>query len=1217
MKSRPNRSAELPWTGERYVPELEGEIRLEHVHRYLLAREITQGKDVLDIACGEGYGSNLLAEVANSVIGVDISPETIDHAQSIYQKKNLDFKVGSCAQIPLADASVDLVVSFETIEHHNEHEQMMREIKRTLRPGGLLILSTPNKREYTDASGQRNQFHVKELYREDLEKLLRASFKNVALYGQRVQTGSYSAPLSPEICPAFKTFSESAEKSKNQEGILRPLYLIALSSDEALPILSAGLLEGENALTSKDAIIQKLTKDFESRSQWAQSLDKEIESSRASYQKLQSEFLERTEWAERLDAELAALREKLSASEEELRKRGEQGHLLEQELEKSRNLYQQLRHEYIELNKDFESRSQWAQSLDKEIESSRASYQKLQSEFLERTEWAERLDAELAALREKLSASEEELRKRGEQGHLLEQELEKSRNLYQQLRHEYIELNKDFESRSQWAQSLDKEIESSRASYQKLQSEFLERTEWAKRLDEELKSIQGSTSWKLTCPLRYCGCKMRELGKRAAEGFHFLSKKLYHKLPFSPRIKWRLRRLFYQLTRGNEPPHISQATPVVEMPKDFSDLKFTPLFLRASQNPAVTIVIPVYNNCEYTFQCLKSIAENTTDIDYEVLVVDDCSTDRTREMLAVVSTAQVLRNKKNSGFLFSCNSGAKKARGEYIVFLNNDTVVTPRWLEELLETFKAHPEAGLVGSKLLYPDGRLQEAGGIIWRDASGWNYGRLDDPQKPEYNYLREVDYCSGACVMVPKKLFMDLGGFDKRYAPAYAEDADLAFQIRQAGRKVFYQPLSQIIHFEGISSGTDLSSGVKKYQLINQEKFQKKWASVLQKHRPNGENPDFEKERSVQKRILVIDACTLTPDQDAGSLTVFNHLKIFQSLGYKVAFIPNNLVYIDRYTADIQRMGVECLYQPYIGSIEAHLRKHGPNYDAVMLCRPYVADAHIDAVRKHCPKATVIFDTEDLHFIREQRHAELEKNQELDQRAAATKKQELLVAAKADYTIVVNPLERDVLLAENPALNVAVIQPPREIYGTDVPFDDRNGIVFIGGFQHTPNVDAALYFVKDILPHVRARLGNVKFYVIGSRPTEAILSLASENIIVTGYVSDLEPYFKRCRVSVAPIRYGAGIKCKILTSLSHGVPVVATSLACEGMGLEHGNEVLIADEPEDFAEELEALYSHRELWQRISKNGLDAMQRQYSFEAARETFKRLLTERNAPVAA
>ncbi len=1126
MKSRPNRSAELPWTGERYVPELEGEIRLEHVHRYLLAREITQGKDVLDIACGEGYGSNLLAEVANSVIGVDISPETIDHAQSIYQKKNLDFKVGSCAQIPLADASVDLVVSFETIEHHNEHEQMMREIKRTLRPGGLLILSTPNKREYTDASGQRNQFHVKELYREDLEKLLRASFKNVALYGQRVQTGSYSAPLSPEICPAFKTFSESAEKSKNQEGILRPLYLIALSSDEALPILSAGLLEGENALTSKDAIIQKLTKDFESR-------------------------------------------------------------------------------------------SQWAQSLDKEIESSRASYQKLQSEFLERTEWAERLDAELAALREKLSASEEELRKRGEQGHLLEQELEKSRNLYQQLRHEYIELNKDFESRSQWAQSLDKEIESSRASYQKLQSEFLERTEWAKRLDEELKSIQGSTSWKLTCPLRYCGCKMRELGKRAAEGFHFLSKKLYHKLPFSPRIKWRLRRLFYQLTRGNEPPHISQATPVVEMPKDFSDLKFTPLFLRASQNPAVTIVIPVYNNCEYTFQCLKSIAENTTDIDYEVLVVDDCSTDRTREMLAVVSTAQVLRNKKNSGFLFSCNSGAKKARGEYIVFLNNDTVVTPRWLEELLETFKAHPEAGLVGSKLLYPDGRLQEAGGIIWRDASGWNYGRLDDPQKPEYNYLREVDYCSGACVMVPKKLFMDLGGFDKRYAPAYAEDADLAFQIRQAGRKVFYQPLSQIIHFEGISSGTDLSSGVKKYQLINQEKFQKKWASVLQKHRPNGENPDFEKERSVQKRILVIDACTLTPDQDAGSLTVFNHLKIFQSLGYKVAFIPNNLVYIDRYTADIQRMGVECLYQPYIGSIEAHLRKHGPNYDAVMLCRPYVADAHIDAVRKHCPKATVIFDTEDLHFIREQRHAELEKNQELDQRAAATKKQELLVAAKADYTIVVNPLERDVLLAENPALNVAVIQPPREIYGTDVPFDDRNGIVFIGGFQHTPNVDAALYFVKDILPHVRARLGNVKFYVIGSRPTEAILSLASENIIVTGYVSDLEPYFKRCRVSVAPIRYGAGIKCKILTSLSHGVPVVATSLACEGMGLEHGNEVLIADEPEDFAEELEALYSHRELWQRISKNGLDAMQRQYSFEAARETFKRLLTERNAPVAA
>jgi GT2 family glycosyltransferase/glycosyltransferase involved in cell wall biosynthesis len=640
----------------------------------------------------------------------------------------------------------------------------------------------------------------------------------------------------------------------------------------------------------------------------------------------------------------------------------------------------------------------------------------------------------------------------------------------------------------------------------------------------------------------------------------------------------------------------------------------TPTRIPRSEDPEVSIVIPVYNKWAYTAACLRSLADTSCRAGFEVIVVDDLSTDVTPQRLAAVEGLVSLRNEQNLGFVGSCNRGAEQARGRYIVMLNNDTQVMNGWLDALLETFERFPDTGLAGARLVYPDGTLQEAGGIIFRDGSGWNYGKGDSADRPEYQFSREVDYCSGACIMLPTSLFRELGGFDPHYAPAYYEDTDLAFRIRQRGLRVRLQAAATIVHHEGVTSGTDIGSGTKRYQAVNREKFLQRWQAELAQFPAPIVDPDDRgeirraRDHRLRGRVLVVDAYTPEPDQDSGSLRLRYLMSCLQDLGYGVTFLPDNRAHAGRYTSDLQAAGIEAVYGPWADSLQRFFAERGGEFDFVMISRHYVASRYLPLLKRHCPRARVIFDTVDLHYLREERLAKLENSASLARTAAQTRRSELAVIAAADATLVVSPVEQSVLREAAPKARVHVISNVHEIVGSRCPFRERQDLFFVGGYQHPPNIDAARWFVGSIWPLIREELPDARFHLVGSKAPDEVRALHGNGVVFHGFVENIEPFLDGCRIAVAPLRYGAGVKGKVNMSMSRGQPVVATPMAVEGMFAKAGRDVMVAETAADFAAAVVQLYRDEALWNRVSAGGLENVQKYFSVETARLGLRELL---------
>lgn len=633
---------------------------------------------------------------------------------------------------------------------------------------------------------------------------------------------------------------------------------------------------------------------------------------------------------------------------------------------------------------------------------------------------------------------------------------------------------------------------------------------------------------------------------------------------------------------------------------------------RQSGPLAASIIIPVYRNLLDTLACLVSLLEQETELTYEILIGDDHSPDVTPDVLVGIGgIVHVIRHEQNLGFLGNCNSAAEAASGKNVVFLNNDTLILSGWLDSLVGALDRDPTIGLVGSKLINWDGTLQEAGGIFWKDGSAWNYGRNQDPRRPEFNYLKDTDYCSGAAIALPTALWRALKGFDPLFSPAYCEDADIAFRVRAKGLRAVYQPFAEVIHHEGRSHGRDVSSGVKAYQVSNMKKLLERWGAELEgEHYPNGEEVFLARDRSAGKpHILFVDHYVPQWDRDAGSRSALHYIQLFLKSGFHVTFWPDNRHLDPIYGPQLQEMGVEVIYggEPDL-SFDAWIERNGKYIDYVLLSRPHVSLKYI-VQSLHKTKAKVIYYGHDLHYRRMELQRDVEGDETPQDVIDGMRKDELFLCRNVDVFMYPGREEVDLVSAQIGGASKGLVIPvitfeDREVAEFDPHLHsarDQKLVFFVGGFAHVPNVDGVKWFTSQVWPLVQARDPAYRLVIAGSNPPPGLVGAGVTGVELLGRISDeqLNAFYRTVGMAIAPLRFGGGVKGKVIEALAKAVPVVTTSVGVQGIPC--GEEVAwVADSAEDFAAAVLSVAASAELTERKVKAGVSFIRETYSVEAA-----------------
>jgi len=601
-------------------------------------------------------------------------------------------------------------------------------------------------------------------------------------------------------------------------------------------------------------------------------------------------------------------------------------------------------------------------------------------------------------------------------------------------------------------------------------------------------------------------------------------------------------------------------------------------------SPKVSVIIPAHGNPLYTLSCIFSLIKQETTVSFDLHIADDNPDDPLLSgYMARIDSPHIHyhMNSRNIGFTLNANQAAERTNSELIVFLNNDTYCHPLWLDQLVTTYEYltnKSPVGVIGSKVLHTNLSIQESGCLLLQGGISHPLGRGKHAFDPEFSYLREVDFVSACSMLVQKDLFLSLGGFDKRFSPGYYEDPEFCERLKDRGYTSYVQPSSILVHVEGASFGKDGFSSVKTEKM-----------NLFNALHPGVQS--IAAQFQAKPRLLYIDAYLPMPDKGSGSVDAMAFIHYFLEQGYRITFYAhhhNN--YFEKYTRALESVGVEVL-QDNFKPLSQFLAEQSGNVDIVFISRYYQFEHFLPQIKSKLPDSTLIYNTVDLHFLREEREATVE--QQLNTYSAhltKLKKRELEFLLAADASIVISSYELELLRKTLPeATSIYHVPQCRTFIGTNQPFEARNGFVFIGS-AHQPNIDAIRYFQSEIHPLLVKQLPDYRFNIIGLELLESLSVetdgelLTNPNISFLGYIENVTPIFDRSIAMVVPLRFGSGIKGKVIQAIQHSLPCITTDIGIEGLDLPSQSCVCIANKPEEFVRQIVALSTDQQFWSKTS---------------------------------
>jgi glycosyltransferase involved in cell wall biosynthesis len=542
------------------------------------------------------------------------------------------------------------------------------------------------------------------------------------------------------------------------------------------------------------------------------------------------------------------------------------------------------------------------------------------------------------------------------------------------------------------------------------------------------------------------------------------------------------------------------------------------------------------------------------------------------------------------GFGGGNNYAAKVATGKYLVFLNDDTTLGDGWLSHLVSVADASEDIGAVGSRILFPDGTLQEAGAILWSDGSCHPVGRGFKRGSINYTYRRDVHFVSANGLLVRKDAFERAGGFDKRYFPAYYEDVDLCLTLRhRLGLRVVYEPGSIIFHHESMTAKRDPEFRDFLFQR-NRELLCEKWRKDLpyypapQPESRNAIESAIRKTRGGDKRALVLDDRVPQAGLGSGFGRTADMLADLAESGYAVDFIPTDRGHIATENL-VGSLGVAVIPE----ALSEHLATVGPCYDIVIVSRPHNYNAHYPALRSALPGTPIIYDAEALYhrriFLQAQCELDASRRESVLEEAEEMQALEVRIARSADAVVAISDSEFEWFSNLRSGATFFMRPLARSLSVMPACLEQRHGALLVCGWlagEGSPNVQALRWYVQHVVPLIKKMLPGFVTRVTGSNPPLSVQRLESESVILTGFAPSMDALYRTARLAVAPLLTGAGVKIKTIEALQYGVPVVATPVGAEGLAVTDRAEIDISADPAEFASRVVALATDDDLWYR-----------------------------------